>query len=431
MSSPSRACRLLLAAWLTVAPRAALAEARADDGRPAATLVACSFDEAVCVHALSGAPARAVTSAFAAAERALAGLRALDLPAPLPDGKLGGSPALDLYVAAGPGGGAARRDPESYRVGLDRTSAHAVVLASSDPDCRLDSDVARSVSQAALYGLDAGLGDAILGMHASYLASLLAPCGPLELAAVDRFQRAPERALASSGRHEFAGESLFPWFLDDAFGAGRIAVVMTSLIAAGAQHTPHSAGPWRDEPDVFDVLGRILPERDLTLGDLLLDFAVARAFVGDRSDGAHLLGSERYGSLGRVRFEWAIEQRSLPRRLAPQLPVEATGATYVWLSLDENPSARPARLLISARSEESFVFQWAAVRVDAEGRELGRVGRGGVWGRDRIDLTVESLHDAAGLLIVGTNLGGDDRSVPYDPDAPPGAAGYELSIFRE
>src|SRR6185503_5114193 len=194
------------------------------------------------------------------------------------------------------------------------------------------------------------------------------------------------------------------------------------LLAAGGQHRE---GALRDEPDVYDVLRRILPPQGKRLGDVLVDFAAARAFLGSRADGDHLPDSERFGDFGRPRFEWSVGYETLPRRLGPARPIEASGATYVWLDLAKAPSG--AGLVVDLQWEEAVVFQWALVRVDGEGREIGRHEIGGVFGNAQAQLTIEDLSGVAGVLVVGTNLGGDDRSNPDDPDeGAPWEAGYEL-----
>ena len=68
------------------------------------------------------------------------------------------------------------------------------------------------------------------------------------------------------------------------------------------------------------------------------------------------------------------------------------------------------------------------VRVDAKGRELGRLNAGGVFGKDSAQLTVETLGDAAGLLVVGTSLGDDDRQNAFDPDRVLGESSFELTL---
>src|SRR5687768_8346439 len=68
-------------------------------GRPDGDLPACSFRHAVCVHARHGLPKAVVLATLTELERASALLvDTLGLPAPLADGRAGGSPAFDLYL---------------------------------------------------------------------------------------------------------------------------------------------------------------------------------------------------------------------------------------------------------------------------------------------------------------------------------------------
>jgi hypothetical protein len=362
--------------------------------------------------------------ALAALERAVRGLRALDLEPPR-DGGAGGSQAFDLYLTTDPAlGGAAWSEPRLYARGFDR--ANAFGIATLERGCRLDSEMARIVAQAALLRLDGGLEDGTLAMQSSYIARLIAPCAPIETAAIDRFQREPERALSEGKRQRFEGSMLFSAYLDEVHGKGQPGGVVNGLVAIAAQSTPAKATHWQNEPDLFDVLRRLLPARELTLGDALVDFAVARAFFGSRSDGQHLSDGERFGDFGRVRFEWVVPYKSLPRRLAPRAPLQPSGSTFVWIDTRGVPGDRG--IVAAIRWEASYVYQWSMVRVDAKGRELGRLNAGGVFGRDSAQLTVETLGEASGLLVVGTSLGDDDRKNAFDPDRVLGESSFELTL---
>jgi hypothetical protein len=394
--------------------------------RPAdAKLRACSFREPACVHTVGKVPIAHVLPALSALENAVRGLRALGLEPPR-DGGAGSNQAFDLYLVPS-GGAAAWSEPRLYGRGLDRINAFGVAAVDGLRGCALASEVARVSAQAALLDLDAAISEGTLAMQSSHLASLIAPCAELEAAALDRFQRGPELALTQGSRERFEGSMLFSSYLDQEHGKDQPAGVMTGLVALGTQATPDNATYWNNEPDVFDLLRRFLPASDLTLGDVLADFAVARAFVGSRSDGQHLGDTERFGLFGRVRFDWAVPYASLPRRLAPRAPIQPTGSTYVWV--DTSKAAADRGLVADIQWETSFVYQWSAVRVDREGRELGRMTSGGVFGKDRAQLTVESLNGAAGLLLVGVSLGHDDRSSAFDPESgAPREAGYELTL---
>ncbi len=387
---------------------------------------ACSFTLPVCVHAPADVPGAALLESLAHLEAAMRAYDALGLPRPLPDGARGGSPSYDLYLERGPRRSPTRVGHDLRAVGerFDAASAFAFITAPGRGGCTSASDAAYALGHAVAVRLDAGAEEGALAMAASYLAAIAAPCAAEELAAIDAFQRAPERALTGAALGALDGALLFPWYLDDAYGTGTPAQVAMSLLAIAAQSTPAGAPRFRAEPDTFDALRASLRSRGEDLDDLLLELAIARAFLGSRSDGAHLSDAERFGDFGRVRFEWSLPYATLPRRVAPLRPIEPTGATYVWLDLSaENAGARPdlkaAEITFVADWELPALFRWAIVKVDRQGAEAGRVEVAGIFGSSRAQRTVVGLDGLSGLLLVGVNAGSMIRSRPFDPDDAP------------
>jgi hypothetical protein len=342
--------------------------------------------------------------------------RALGFPCLLPDGLLGGTPAFDLYILPDAEPPATALDLDtSAGLSFDQASSFAVVPPPAERDpCEARSRVAYALGHALALRLDAGAEPGAIAMAASYLASLTAPCSLAEQPAVDAFQRSPERSLFSALPGQLDGSLLFPWYLDDAYGTGRPAAIFLGLLAVSSQQTPPGSFAFHNEPDILDSLRVALRARSTSLDDLLLDFAVARAFVGSRSDGAHLSDVARFGDAGRVRFEWTVPYESLPRRLAPLRPIEPTGATYMWLDLAGAPKG--AELTFVGEWELDVLFRWALVKVDKQGGEAGRVTVAGIFGSTRAERTIVGLDDLAGVLIVGVNTGSMDRSRPFDPD---------------
>jgi hypothetical protein len=389
----------------------------------------CSRDGRVCIHGQAGRLAlEQYRRILQSSQRTLWRLGLLGLPPPADDAGRGGSLGYDLYVDSAPCPPATGVDELDLTARFDRASAFSRVAApAAGEGCRFDAGLARSLGEAVLRGLDAAAHPATVSMASSHLATLVAPCTPLEMEAVDRFQRSPERALLGAATDELSGALLFPGYLDEGWGTGHPAGVMTALVAISMQPVEPSKPRRHNEPDVFDALRRAAAARSTTLGDILLDFAVARAFVGSRSDGAHLVDTERYGDFGRPRFEWSVPWPSLPRRLAPLWPLEPTGVTYLWLDLASAPETASLRFV--AEWEEGLVMRWALSKVDAAGREVGRLTAAGKWGDSRAHLTMADLDGLAGILVVGTHLGADDRSEPYDPDeAPARPALYAVTL---
>ena len=414
--------------WPTGREAAPLRPRPGDDQTP---IVACSWRHPICVHGATAVPSTALASTLEAAEHAADVYQTLGVPRPYPDGARGGGPAYDLYLVRG-ADPVTTVDPVPTGGSFDRASAFTVLPPPSPraAGCVLASDVARALSQASLLRLDAGLEAGALAMASSYLASLAAPCTVVEAAAVDDLQRNPERELTAVTPEAFDGAMLFPAFLDERFGNGRYAQPILALVTVAAQKTPPGSWQWHNEPDVFDALRLAGHDRSFSLGDLLLDLAIARAFVGDRSDGGHLADTERFGALGRIRFEWAVPYASLPRRLAPLRPVSATGATYLWIDLAGAPAG--AGLTFVADWELPVTFHWAMVRVDREGRDIGRVDVAAIYGSTHAERTVVRLDGLAGLLVVGVNGGDLDRSTPFDPDEGPFEPhGYTVTLHKD
>ena len=403
--------------------------------RPSAASVprtACSFLAPVCVHAGASVAEGSILRALASAERSLRAMTALGLPLPLPDDDRGGDARYDLYLVEG--AAAPFTVPDAIATGgaWDRAAAFSV-LPPPDPSagCEVDAAITRALVHASVLRLDAGAEPSAITMAGSELAATIADCGLLDVAAVDDFQRAPERSLSTlaTSPDAPAGSFLFARFLDDTYGTGVPSGVLFGLLAVAGQRTPPGSLHFANEPDVFDALRSNTRAREKPFEDLLLDFAISRAFVGSRSDGGHLSDVDRFGDFGRVRFEWSVTHDSLPRRLAPLRPIEATGSTYLWLDLRGAPE--DAEITFAADWELGVFFHWSLVKVDPAGIEVGRVSIAGINGATHAEREIRDLRGLAGLLIVGVNVGSIDRSHPFDPDEGPELPrSYTVTLYR-
>jgi len=367
---------------------------------------------------------------LAAAEAAFDAYTTLGLPAPMPDHGLGGTDGYDLYLVPGAMAAESVPDPALAFGATDRTSAFGVLPPPEPrPSCSYATAVARLIADAMLQGIDAGANRGTLEMQSSYLATLASPCLAAELDAVQWTQRFPEWPLGARRQRLLSGALLFPWYLDANYGVAEPGSIMTALFCLGAQQSPASSTVFfADKPNVLEVLRHAAARQGTTLDDMLLDFGIARAFLGSRSDGVHLPETEPYGDFARPRFEWAVPYASLPRRLAPLRPIYPTGATYLWVDLAGAPAG--SQLLLQADWEPALVFRWAAVKVDAKGQEAGRVVPPGIYGNNSLQFTVADLDGLAGIVVVGTNIGSDDRSHPYDPNDPAVPAEYTVMLYN-
>jgi hypothetical protein len=380
--------------------------------RPRGSLVTtCDARGLACAHRLRGIDVEASAAALTAANDALHALAALRLPRPPGDGGRGGDGRLDLYLDPSVTSADAYIEPGSSSPGWDRAPVF-IVSPAVGAGCVERQQIASAIGKAVLLGTDAAIEPNALAMLGNYLGVLAIPCGIAELEAIDTAQRAPERTFTGERGSSDAASFLFPWFLEDRYGTGEPGKLTVALAAISGQRTKLGA-PLIDEPDVLDALRVTQHQNGGSIADTLLDFAVARAFLGDRSDEAHMLDVAKYGALGRVRFDWSVPHASLPRTLKPLRPIEPLGATYLYVDL--KGVAETAELTFVADWEAPAAFRWALVRLDAAGSELGRKELFPVLGSTHVEATVRDLRDAVALLIVGINEGQSRRDAPFDP----------------
>lgn len=406
--------------------------------RPELPVRACSFREPVCVHAGDETAPEAILGALHDLERARKALvYALGLPPPLPDGSLGGSDAFDLYLVdeaelSDIGFTRGHTERDEPRIGeLDRASAFAF-LSHDLKGCARESSITRALASAIGWGIDAAESTSIRESRAAYLAELVSPCAKVTKSLIDDFQRHPERAIFNHSHDADPARSLlFPWYLDTSLGVGRPGAFPFALTAISRQKTPPGSFTWVDEPDTFDALRvSLAARREKKLSDLLLDFAVARAFVGDRDDGIHMPETRWAGASGRVRFEWAVPFTSLPRSLGPAFPIEPTGSSFIYIDLDDAPKG--ARITMRAEWEPPVLFRFAIVGVRKDGTEAHRLTLVGQEGPTSAMQTIEAIDDFAGLIVVATNTGDIGHARPFDPDEWPAEPhGYVVTIWGE
>lgn len=376
----------------------------------------CSLSQPVCVHGRAGSAA----SAFATLTVAEEAMRALTLqaglPPPRPDGDLGGSPALDLYLG--------RPDGDRMRVGLelptsspvDRTSAFAVIDERAT-GCALRIAVFRAVASAQIASIDAGAEAGEFASISSYLAAVLGGC-PRELDdAVDRAQRAPEASIFHADTVDaFAPSPILPLYLEGGFASGAVGALLTALVYGGEQSTPAGTTRYRNRIDMFEVLRRVAKARDKRVDEALLDLAVARAFMGDRDDGRHVRETASFGAFGRVRFDGVWSVSTLPRRAA-FTPLMPTGSTYFWIDLAG--AKKGVRVALHIEWEQPSTFRWAAVRIGRDGEEISRVEITTPQAVETVEREISVLDDVAALLLVGVNVGEVGPGHPFRVDEAP------------
>jgi len=377
---------------------------------------ACSPRRPVCVHRGAGVAPGQALAALSALEQAYERLIfALGLPEPLPDYGRGGSDALDLYLARSGG-------PE-LSVGFDEVPgafdrAAAFCIAADQAGILLERAATQCVAEAIALRLDASETPHSRRGYATHLWLAVGAPTALDLEAIDAAQIFPQTAIAERELTDgAAGAALFLEYLETKRGTAGPGRLATGLFALAASQTRGAQWAWNNEPDIFDVLRHSLGNNRVAFGQLLGSFAIARAFLGDRDDGSHWPGMEWPGAFGRVRFDWSIPFSTLPRRVASLHPIEPTGAFYLWLELDRVPSG--AALGVEVEWEHPVPFKWAIVRVGKNGQELSRLDVPYQEAGTSFEQRVVDLEAAAGLIILGINVGDTEIDYPFDPDIAP------------
>jgi hypothetical protein len=364
---------------------------------------------------------RTALAALDALERAYERLVfALRLPAPLADEGRGGSDALDWYLEP------PDTESESYqRVtviadprrlgGFDRAAGFCRAFA--DAEVLLDRAATLCVGEAIALALDPGETPFLRRAFATELWWITGSPTSFDFEAIDRVQSHPERAIASAELDASSeGSALFFEYLESARSIGTPGAFSAALFAASAQSTPAAADRYVNEPDAFDVLLHTLDENQKNMAELLGNFSVARAFVGEREDGVHLPGVAWAGAFGKPTFEWSLPFSSLPRRVKVG-PVEPTGSVMIWMTLDRAQAG--ASVGVRATWEPPAEFQWHLVRIGADGAELGRVAIPFQERAHEAEGRMVELGAAAALLVIGTHLERVDPAHPFDPDVAP------------
>ena len=379
---------------------------------------ACSMRVPLCIHAAGGTPGRVVLDVLGAAEHAwetLAGALGLHPPDVDPEQR-----TYPVYLVEGAEErGATLVTARDVRSRIDRARSLTVLEAGavSAGGCAMKALVAREMARAFLVRAAPASAQSIARAQTTYLAQLIVPCAAgLGASGARAFQSQPERAVcATDAAGAFVdGAALFWGRIDWAYGRGPGSIVTASWALAPTT-TDVAAARWHDEPDAFDVLRASFKgalSTGSTLHDLLLDTAVARAFMGSAEDGLHAPETATLGDAGRVTMDWDLPWPTRAKRIAPRAPVDPTGASYVMI---HRAGAAPgARLRVEIVWEEHALFRWAFVKLDAQGHELGRVV---IPTRERAteaQMTLVDVDAVDRVLLVGVNVG--DPAYRFDPD---------------
>jgi len=384
--------------------------------RPHSGAAACSATQPVCVHPHDGSSGTHALIALSALELAYERLvQVLRLPAPLSDDGHGGSDALDWYLTDE--GHEVLSEHDVVALAASDRAAAFCLAGGGDDALSLERSATLCVAEAIAKRLDPGEVPAMQRAFATELWWSTGRIGSLDVQAVDDAQAHPERALAArSDTTSTAGTLLFD-YLESARSSQPSAALVTSLLSAARSSTKGGEFEWNNEPDVFDVLRHSADEDSAKTASLFGDYAVSRAFLGDRDDGTHPPFLEWAGAFARPRYDWVIKFSSLPRRVRASRPIEPTGIELIWIDLDEVPIG--VSLGFESEWEAPVSFKWRLISVDDQGREMARVDVPFQERGRSSEGRVVNLTGVRAVLAVGINMGGVDLAHPFDPDQDP------------
>jgi hypothetical protein len=369
----------------------------------------CSPTHPLCVTWSKGDATSAVLDALTALERAydhfVLGMR---LPAPAVSDA--GQP-LTWRLTTG-------EEPLSVRLvpSLAAPFDSAAVVCRGGAESELERRAHLCVGEAIAARLDAGETPEVRRAYALELWWTLGAPTASDLNEVARAQSSPQAPVFTRDDLRIAPTSaLFFEFMQQRYGDGALAAVPTAMLALSAQKTTADAWRYANSPDVTDVVRATFDDNAGVWATRILDFAYARS--APRGDRHALLPLTWLGENAPPRVDWIIRASSLPRRVAPALPVQPWGSVYVRLDLDV-PTDK-LQLGVRIQWEAPVVMRWQIAKLDQAGNEIGRIDIAFEQLATELERRVTALDGTSSLLIAGTNLGGVDIAHPFDPDHAP------------
>ncbi len=292
----------------------------------------------------------------------------------------------------------------------------AAVVCRSGTETELERRAHLCIGEAIAARLDAGETPEVRRAYALGLWWARGKLTPSDEATLLHAQSHPQAPVfAREDLRSVGASSLFFEYLAQRHGTGAFARVPTAMLALSAQRTPAEAWRYENSPDVTDVVRATFDDRQAVWATHVLEFAFLRAQV--KPSPQALLPLAWLGDVAAPRLDWVLKASSLPRRVAPALPVHPWGAVYVGLDLDV-PTDK-LELGVKIEWEAPVAMRWQIAKLDEAGNELGRIDIAFEQRGTEIERRLVALEGTSSLLIAGTNLGGVDLAHPFDPDHEP------------
>lgn len=345
---------------------------RAPDA-PTAARALDSLDLPVRVHVPARSAASWAQASLQALEHAYSTLHAAGWPLPAFDGGYGGNGSLDLYAVSETHCADACSAIDGPLLWSDFDAAQSYALIAQDlPEQTLAGCALSALAQAGLRGVDPA--EAATWVRASAELAVWQLLGELGCdGSLARAQAQPELGvLGVDPRTAGAGALLLAMLserLDD-----RAGVWLHGLWESTRQRSAGlvSSERLRSSPDLWEVLRQTLGLRQIALDDELLAFSVARYFAGPperRARASHAIFAALPNSAG-VPITRELHSTHLPERILDSPLLHDVGSAYLRIQIDDG--ARPSQLQAWLHGEYGVRWSLIAVRLDADGHEVGR-----------------------------------------------------------
>jgi hypothetical protein len=354
---------------------------------------ACSELWPVCVHAVQPEDSARVEPALTAFEEAFSWLTRAGWPEPYPDGARGGGAEFDVYLTQdGERAVTAFADAPLDLGALDGALAHAY-LDPGLPDDALIPCAVDALAQAGLLAHDPAETEGSRRAGAAYATARWSGDYGCENA-LAAAQHAPELGLLGDDPRQVAASALLFQLLSRRHDrdSGRF---VRGAFELARQHS-ESVARLHARPTVWQALSAALEHAGESLDRVVEEFAIARYFAA-RAPGA--LPELPRGTA--VTAAWTPPLAKLPKHVPGAEPLATYGSAY--LRIDTAGAQTGMQLKIWLRGEPGVRWSLSAVRIDAAGRELGRMSAPPRRVPDSF-LPVELGPECSEVLIVVTKL---------------------------
>lgn len=364
--------------------------------RPMAATPSYSAYTPTAVHAGPTVTLNELRVAHAALDAAVMSFERMGFGTSPGDAGRGDTAGFDLYLVEGSGAPQAFMDDLELQARIDQASTFAVV----DPSCLQEdafATVLNAYAQAQLMALDPAEAPAWRRATAAYLSYVATEGFGCH---VDPFsvQAKPHLSFLDEEEGDGSGGALLLMLLAELHASGAPTLVR-DLWEMARQHTWEGAD-LRGSPDLFEALNVSVERSPIRFDEMLEDFAVARFFAAERSAPGPMQSPREWPIAPPLLAD--LRYQDLPRQTPVHDPgLETWGSSYTRIDVSQAPPQ--SRLRLWLRGEYGVRWSFVAVRLDADGKELGRVS---APPREvpKSYVLVELLDNTAEVIVVVTNL---------------------------